>query len=419
MVKSRNLNDMMLRFCIREVNMSRLFKPISLRTSTNVGTAVRGFLRRSSTIANVSNIPSSTSPVCSYNEWDHLEEVIVGRAEGATVPPLTVAIKGSTVEENWNFFSKYGGRSFPLDHVKKAKAELEEFCSVLRREGVIVRRPDVVDFSVKYTTPDFTSTGHVAIPRDLLIVIGDEIIESPMAWRSRFFEYRAYRSLLKEYFNGGAKWTAAPKPQMSDELYDEEYVKYSVEERKKLVTQGRFVTTEFEPCFDAADFIRAGKDIFAQRSQVTNNMGIEWMRRHLGDKYNIHVLSFDDHPYPLHIDATFNIIGPGIVLANPDRPCNQIEMFKKAGWRIVHPPKPMMPDDHPLWITSKWLSMNVLMLDPTRVVVDKNEKSTIEMFEKLGIKTIPVSLRFANSLGGGFHCWTCDVRRRGKLESYL
>ncbi|XP_072022947.1 glycine amidinotransferase, mitochondrial-like [Amphiura filiformis] len=410
---------MMLRFCIQEVNMSRIFKPISLCTSTNVSTVVRGFLCRSSTIANGSNMPSSTSPVCSYNEWDLLEEVIVGRAEGATVPPLTVAIKGSTVEENWNFFSKYGGRSFPLDHVKKAKAELEEFCSVLRREGVIVRRPDVVDFSVKYTTPDFTSTGQVAMPRDLLIVIGDEIIESPMAWRCRFFEYRAYRSLLKEYFNGGAKWTAAPKPQMSDELYDEEYVKYSVEERQKLVTQGRFVTTEFEPCFDAADFIRAGKDIFAQRSQVTNNMGIEWMRRHLGDKYNIHVLSFDDNPYPLHIDATFNIIGPGIVLANPDRPCNQIEMFKKAGWKIVHPPKPMMPDDHPLWITSKWLSMNVLMLDPTRVVVDKNEKSTIEMFEKLGIKTIPVSLRFANSLGGGFHCWTCDVRRRGKLESYL
>ncbi|XP_072022946.1 glycine amidinotransferase, mitochondrial-like [Amphiura filiformis] len=409
---------MMLRFCLREVNMSRIFKPISLRTSTNVSTAVRGFLRRSTTIANVSNIPSSTSPVCSYNEWDHLEEVIVGRAEGATVPPLTVAVKGSTAEEKWNFISKYGGRSFPLDHIKKAMVELDEFCSVLRREGVTVRRPDIVDFSMKYTTPDFTSTGYIAMPRDLLLVIGDEIIECPMAWRSRFFEYRAYRSLLKEYFQGGAKWTAAPKPQMIDDLYDEEYIKYSVEERQKLATQGRFVTTEFEPCFDAADFMRAGKDIFAQRSQVTNNMGIEWMRRHLGDKYNIHVLSFRE-PNPLHIDSTFNIIGPGIVLANPDRPCNQIDMFKKAGWRIVHPPKPMMPDGHPLWISSKWLSMNVLMLDPTRVVVDKNEKSTIAMFEKLGIKTIPVCIPFANSLGGGFHCWTCDVRRRGKLESYL
>ena len=42
----------------------------------------------------------------------------------------------------------------------------------------------------------------------------------------------------------------------------------NVEDRHKLAAQGKFVTTEFEPCFDAADFIRAGRDIFAQRSQV-------------------------------------------------------------------------------------------------------------------------------------------------------
>ena len=41
-----------------------------------------------------------------------------------------------------------------------------------------------------------------------------------MAWRSRFFEYRAYRELMKEYFTAGAKWTTAPKPTMSDQLYD-------------------------------------------------------------------------------------------------------------------------------------------------------------------------------------------------------
>lgn len=32
-------------------------------------------------------------PVCSYNEWDPLEEVIVGRAENACVPPFTVEVK--------------------------------------------------------------------------------------------------------------------------------------------------------------------------------------------------------------------------------------------------------------------------------------------------------------------------------------
>ena len=65
-----------------------------------------------------------------------------------------------------------------------------------------VQRPDVVDFSKGYKTPDFEvpSGMYAAMPRDILKVVGDEIIEAPMAWRSRFFEYRVYRSLLKEYF---------------------------------------------------------------------------------------------------------------------------------------------------------------------------------------------------------------------------
>ena len=102
--------------------------------------------------------------------------------------------------------------------------ELDEFSRILEAEGVTVRRPEPIDFSQGYQTPDFTSpSGFNAVPRDLLLVIGEEIIEAPMAWRSRFFEYRAYRRILKEYFKQGAKWTAVPKPLMSDELYDENY----------------------------------------------------------------------------------------------------------------------------------------------------------------------------------------------------
>ena len=51
-----------------------------------------------------------------------------------------------------------------------------------------------------------------------------------------------------------------------------------VEDRHKLAMKGKFVTTEYEPCFDAADFIRAGKDIFVQRSQVIFCDG--WLNLH-------------------------------------------------------------------------------------------------------------------------------------------
>ena len=216
------------------------------------------------------------SPVCSYNEWDPLEEVIVGRVEGAHMPPMTIEVRAGISKQWSDFFNENSGKSFPIEHLKKAAEEIEELCNVLRHEGVIVCRPEALDHGKIYTTPDFSSSGlYAAMPRDFLMVIGDELIEAPMAWRSRFFEYRAYRPLIKEYFNRGAKWTTAPKPQMSDELYDQNHpVDKSAEDRQKFISQGKFVTTEFEPCFDAADFIRAGTDIFAQRSQVRTHLCI-------------------------------------------------------------------------------------------------------------------------------------------------
>ena len=41
----------------------------------------------------VTDLAPQESPVCAYNEWDPLEEVIVGRAENARVPPFTVEVK--------------------------------------------------------------------------------------------------------------------------------------------------------------------------------------------------------------------------------------------------------------------------------------------------------------------------------------
>jgi glycine amidinotransferase len=50
----------------------------------------------------------------------------------------------------------------------------------------------------------------------------------------------------------------------------------------------RYTITEFEPVFDAADFVRCGRDLFVTKSNVTNSLGIEWLRRHLGGGFRIH-----------------------------------------------------------------------------------------------------------------------------------
>ncbi|CBY17973.1 unnamed protein product [Oikopleura dioica] len=313
---------------------------------------------RSTSTQNVNN-----SPV-----WHGMNGILWKRSSSA-----------NTYQYWWDYYTENGGKPFGgVEHIKKAVAEMDEVCKILELEGVTVRRPEIIDWSKDVKTPHFEAQGlYAAMPRDILMTIGDEIIEAPMAWRSRFFEYQAYRPMIKDYFRRGANWTTVPKPHMSDELYDQNYPMKNVEDRHRLAEEGKFVTTEYEPCFDAADFIRAGKDVFAQRSQVTNYMGLEWMRRHLAQfvielktHLKLHLVSFKD-PNPMHIDATFNIIGEGLVLSNPDRPCKQIDLFKKAGWDVVKPPLPTIPDSHPLYMSSKWLSMNVLMIRPDAVLVEK------------------------------------------------
>ena len=54
-------------------------------------------------------------------------------------------------------------------------------------------------------------------------------------------------------------------------------------------------------------------------------------------------------------------------------------------------------------MSSKWLSMNVLMLDERRVFVERDELSTRRMFEKLGIQPIPVSIRSVPSFHSSYH----------------
>ena len=59
-------------------------------------------------------------------------------------------------------------------------------------------------------------------------------------------------------------------------------------------------------------------------------------------------------------------------------------------WQVVKAPYPVIPDSHPLWMSTKWLSMNVLMLDTKRVLVEAQEDPIHKTFEKLGIECIKV-----------------------------
>src|SRR5947209_6439186 len=353
------------------------------------------------------------SAVCSWNEWDPLREVIVGTARGAADIGYEPALSPY-------FAGNVGGRAFrgaPVHEgvVAEAEAQLDDFAALLASRGITVRRPDPVDQAAAVKTPDWEiAHGRAsACPRDVLLVIGDEIIEAPMAQRARFFEYRAYRTLMAEYFRRGARWTAVPKPLMSDRLYDEVPAGASFDYARAPLL------TEIEPVFDAASFVRFGRDIFWQPDLVSNQLGADWLQRHLGPEFRVHKIQFRES-HPAHIGTTLVPVRPGIVLVNPARPCidGGLDVFEKNGWRVVEAPLSVRSAGSGRHVTS-WISMNILMLDERTAVVEQRERPMIELLESLGCEVLPCAFDRVYPFGGGFHCCTTDIRRDGALQSYF
>lgn len=353
------------------------------------------------------------SVVNSWNEWDPLREVIVGSARGAADIGYEPALMPYFAPGDAGRL--FRGQRLPDELTDAAERQLDQFAELLCRHGVTVRRPDPIDHAVGARTPDWEiGGGHAsACPRDTLLVIGDEIIEAPMTQRARWFEFRAYRSLLIEYFRGGARWTAAPKPLMRDDLYAEP-ASWPFD-----LADGALLT-ETEPAFDAACFARFGRDIFWRPDLVSNEFGAAWLQRHLGDGFRVHRIAFREAT-PTHIDTTLVPVRPGIVLTNPSRPCvdGQLDLFTRNGWRLVDAPVSVRSGPAPSRDVSNWISMNILMLDERTAIVEASEAPMIALMRSLGCEVIPCPFDRVYAFGGGFHCCTADIRRDGTLQSYF
>jgi glycine amidinotransferase len=360
--------------------------------------------------------PPSASPVCSHNEWDPLEEVIVGSVIGAA----QMGYEPSLIP-----YASYGLTHFTaarrsVAEIDRAEAQLNGLADLLTDRGIIVRRPDPADYFSPVATPDFEvpcGNSHTC-PRDVLLVLGEEIIVAPMSQRARFFEYRAYRSILVDYLRRGARWTAAPRPRLDDCTYHQNYSKAADEvfdaERNPFLTDA-------EPCFDAASFVRMGTDIFYQPDVVTNDLGAQWLQRHLGYEYRVWRMPFSDRRVPQHVDTTFVPLRPGLAMVNPERPCDREtrDWFRGHHWELVDAPASIRDVEYYSPEVSNWISMNVLSLDPDTVLVEEQEQPIIRLLESLGMTVVTCPFESVYSFGGGFHCCTTDVRRRGELRSYL
>src|ERR1700761_1295342 len=338
-----------------------------------------------------------------HNEWDRLEEVIVGVADHARVPVGDKGLHAIRYRETAGIDSIPSGPHRP-DIIKKANEELDLLAEKFVELGVKVRRPEVTDHSLTFGTPDWQSDSmYNYCPRDIFLAVGSTVLETPMSLRSRFLETFAYKSIMLDYMRSGANWVSAPKPALLDEGYN-------------LADPDRFAVLEMEPVFDAANILKMGQDLIYLVSDTGNRLGAQWLQTFLGDQYRVHPC--DDLYAQTHIDTTIVLIRPGLVLLNPERVGEHNLPAPLAHWDKIYP-SPMVDIGYEgIAYGSAWVGMNLLMVSPELAIVDERQVDLIRLLNANGVDVEPMRLTHARTLGGGFHCVTLDTRRAGTLEDY-
>jgi N-dimethylarginine dimethylaminohydrolase len=347
------------------------------------------------------------SVVWSCNEWDQLEEVIVGNPLRARFPAPDLSTQLAEFPDR--SLEEIPQGPFPQQIIEETEEDLNAFVAVLEELGITVKRPETWPHEARFSTIHWESEGfYNCCPRDVMLVIGDHIIETPNVIRSRAQETFSYRTMLVDYLKSGAKWYSAPKPMLLDSLFE--------------VDLDKPTPRNDEPAFDAANVLRLGQDLIYLVSGTGNEMGGQWLQTILGDAYRVHFLK--DVYYGSHIDSTFVALRPGLMLCNPARLNDDTlpEIIKQ--WSVIYSP-PMEntgrydADYLSKSIGSKWIDMNLLSINQNLVVVDQDQTGLIKLLEKQGLDVIPLKLRHAKMLGGGFHCVTLDIRRTGTLQRYF
>jgi N-dimethylarginine dimethylaminohydrolase len=348
--------------------------------------------------------------VHTWDEFTTLREIVVGDATHTRIPDqadisawLNCYPKLSAEE-----LTGIGAGRVPQHIVDEANEDLAELVSTLRGLGVTVHQPPALDHDIEFGSPDWRTTGRSSYcPRDLTLVIGSTIIETASPSRARYFELFGMRPLLRQYLLGGAHWIAAPRPELRDELY-------------QIDQDGLPDLGESEPVFDAANVVRVGRDVLYQVSRSGNELGLRWLESTLRLIGGIRVHPLRGVYGYTHIDSTISMLRPGLVLLNPGRISQETVPEPLRGWDILWcPPLRAQPSATSHTLSETWIGMNLLMVDPEHAIVDSGQPELIALLERHGISVLPLRLRHAQVLGGGFHCVTLDIVRDGGPENYL
>jgi glycine amidinotransferase/scyllo-inosamine-4-phosphate amidinotransferase 1 len=373
--------------------------------------------------------------VNSHNEWDKLREIIVGRAEGRAA--LRYRTSGPVPQSLRDKAEMLAAEAFPKSLVNEIAEDLEELCSTLRTFGVKVHRPNTEAGTRFFQTPYFAASGdHVYNMRDLHLVVGDTVVESPSQESHRYFEALGLYDVWYEYFKAGFRWVCGPKPRLAGN----HMIAYTVGGAGQYDDGQKFIKlSEDEILFEAANTVRMGRDLLYLVSRSGNNLGAKWLQSVLGPDYRVHTTA--EIYRSSHIDSTALCLRPGLVMLNAERvsaetcpsvfdkwdkvyfddivgiPDKTLEFHEQVRKPIHHKLKELGVESQLDSVASKWIGMNFLSIDPQHVVVDKRQVGIMRTLEQHGITPVPISFRHSYYMGG-IHCSTLDTVRDSKLESY-
>ena len=302
--------------------------------------------------------------ISTKNEYGELKSIIVGSVENFEWPEndkeFDQGIARSTYHQTLH-------RGKPPQHVlDDASRDLDLLSAILEYRGIQVYRPEIVKPHWAYSA------------RDILLTVGNKVIQCPTPFSSRANELDLYPFLE----NTQCEIIKAPRP-----------------------------SSQEDPIFDAANVLKMDDRLLYSLSHSANEAGADWLQQQVGTEFEVVKWQVVDHEIT-HIDSTLASLAKNIVLVNSSRvKDDQLPNFMQDYTKI-------WVDDvtagtfHNFPYASKWIGMNVLSLDPETVVVDEIQTQLIENLEAHGFKIITTSMRQSRTLGGGFHCVTCDMERK-------
>jgi glycine amidinotransferase/scyllo-inosamine-4-phosphate amidinotransferase 1 len=300
----------------------------------------------------------------SRNEWDPLKHVVVGRADHANWPVNDPVFASESERTLWKETPVPSG-PVPDWIIDEANQDLDALSDTLRSLGAEVSRPEDLNFQTHDGFYNYC-------PRDRLLVYENTIVDPAMMYPCRDMELQCYRDVV----DSADHYLFMPR-------------------NEGLV-------------LDAANVLRLNDRMLYLESSSGNAAALNWLRAQFPDT-PIESCNFYGG---VHIDSTITALRDGLVLLNASRvtPENCPRVFD--GWEKIWIDDVVAQDFYQYPYASKWIALNMLVVSPDTVIVDRNQPALIKTLERHKFTVVPQELRHSRTLGGGFHCVTLDLWRK-------